>query len=911
MSLSSGTRIGAYEIIGSIGAGGMGEVFRARDTKLNRDVAIKVLPAAFADDPERLARFTREAQTLASLNHPNIATIYGIEEVPAAEGSTAGSRALVMELIEGEDLSVHLSRGPIPLAEALPIARQIAEALEAAHEQGIVHRDLKPANIKVRADGTVKVLDFGLAKAMDPSGASSPNVSHSPTLTHQGTMAGMIIGTAAYMSPEQAKGKTVDKRADIWAFGVVLYEMLTGRRAFKGEDVSETLASVLKDTLPMDVLPTATPPRLRRLIERCLERDLKNRLRDIGEARVKITRIESSASDTEATSGVVDRPVAAASAMARLLPWAVAGIAMIAAFAMGMAWFRAAVPAPVAMFVIPPQENLTITAGSRAGASVPVISPDGRTVAFTARDTSGKQLLWLRPIDSLTAFPLAGTDNAAYPFWSPDSRFLAYAITGKLMRVGVTGGPPQKVCDLTPGIISRGGSWNRDGILIFNNGPAPLYRAPASGGDATMMGKLLGRGGRQFPAFLPDGRHFLYHTEAGTEKGVYVGSLDDENMATRVLAAETGAVYDARSGRVLFVRSGTLLAQAFDLTTFTVSGDTAIVAEHVESAVVPGLVAFSVSNTGVLAYGIGESAESGFQLTWVDRTGKSLGTVGPEGSYRGVDLSPNGRQVAVHRHDGAGGDIWLIDLARGAPARFTFGDAKQENATPVWSPDGRRVAYSSTRDGKPGIYVKAANNSGAEERLFEQTGPGFLMALDWSPDERFILFGQTGPKPGDIWQLPVPGNRPALPLLQSSFNEGHGQYSPDGRWVAYTSNESGTSEVLVQSTSPGGGKWVLSNGGGNAPRWRGDSREVFYIGNGKMWAVSLATTGRDLVPALPTALFDQSGIDNNAGHGSYFSYDVARDGQRFLMSRRTVGGESAPGRATIIVVLNWMDGIKP
>jgi len=490
----------------------------------------------------------------------------------------------------------------------------------------------------------------------------------------------MIIGTAAYMSPEQAKGKTVDKRADIWAFGVVLYEMLTGKRAFKGEDVSETLASVLKDALSMDALPTDTPPRLKRLIDRCLERDLKMRLRDIGEARVEIVRIESGASDTSATSGIVVRPVAAASVMTRVLPWAVAGIATIAVFAIGVAWFRAAVPAPVSMFVIPPQENLTITAGSRAGASVPVISPDGRTVAFTASDASGKQLIWLRPIDSLAASPLAGTDNAAYPFWSPDSRFLAYAITGKLMKVGVAGGPPQKVCDLNPGIISRGGSWNRDGVLIFNNGPAPLYRALASGGDATMMGKLAeGEGGRQFPAFLPDGRHFLYSGGGEREKdGVYVGSLEDET-ATRVLAAETGAVYDARSGRVLFVRNGTLLAQTFDLKTLSVSGDPVTVAEHVESAVVPGLVAFSVSDTGVLAYGIGDSAESGFQLTWVDRAGKAVGTVGPEGSYRGVSISPDGRQVAVHRHDGDGGDVWLIDVARGTSFRSTF-DATQENA---------------------------------------------------------------------------------------------------------------------------------------------------------------------------------------------------------------------------------------
>jgi len=480
-----------------------------------------------------------------------------------------------------------------------------------------------------------------------------------------------------------------------------------------------------------------------------------------------------------------------------------------------------------------------------------------------------------------------------------------------LMRVGVTGGPPQKVCDLNPGIISRGGSWNRDGVLIFNNGPAPLYRAPASGGDATMMGKLAdGEGGRQFPAFLPDGRHFLYSGGSKDKGGVYVGSLDDDT-ATRVLPAETGALYDTGSGRLLFVRNGTLLAQAFDLKTLTVSGDTVTVAEHVESAVVPGLIAFSVSDTGALAYGIGDSAESGFQLTWVDRAGKTVGTVGPEGQYRGVSISPDGRQVAVHRHDGEGGDIWLIDIARGTPSRLTF-DITQENATPVWSPDGNRVAYSSNHDGKPGIWVKAVNNSGAEERLFEPTGTRWATVLDWSPDERFILFGQAGLKTrSDVWQLALSGSRQAQPRLQSSFAEGHAQFSPDGRWLAYNSSESGAAEVLVQSTSPGGGKWVVSSGGGNAPRWRGDSGELFYIGNGKMWAISLATKARELVPTLPKALFDQSGIDNNMGHNPYYSYDVARDGQRFLMSRRTGGGEGAPGKATIVVVLNWMNAIKP
>jgi len=556
---------------------------------------------------------------------------------------------------------------------------------------------------------------------------------------------------------------------------------------------------------------------------------------------------------------------------------------------------------------------MTYTAGSRVGASVPVISPDGLAVAFTARDTSGKQLLWVRRIDSITAVPLAGTEGAAFPFWSPDSRSLAYSISTKMMKVGLNGDPPQTVCDLNPGITARGGSWNRDGVLIFNNGPAPIYRAKASGGIAEPVGKLEredGETGRQFPSFLPDGRHFLYAGSGSKDwTGVWVGSLDD-GKTTRVTSAETGAVYDAQSGRLLFVRRGVLLAQTFDLKTFELSGDPLTVAEHVESASLPGLIAFSVSDTGALAYGTGESADAGFQLTGVDRAGKVISKAGPEGPYRGVSLSPDGRQIAVHRHDGDGGDIWLIDVARGTPSRFTA-DGTQENSSPTWSHGGTRLPVSSNRDGKPSLYAKAANSSGVEERLFETSAARFVQTLNWAADDRSLLFAMPGLKTStDIWRLPLLGDRRPVALLESAFTEAHGQLSPDGRWLSYTSTESLPAEVMVRSTSPDGGKWVISSGGGNAPRWRADSRELFFIGSGKMWSVTLTAKGADLGPSLQKALFDQSGIDNNQGHSSYFSYDVARDGERFLMTRRSSGGENAPAKAAIVVVLNWIDGIK-
>ena len=894
MPLTPGSRLGPYEIIALLGVGGMGEVYRARDTKLGREVAIKVLSDTVSLDSDRLARFEREARTLASLNHPNIAQLYGIE-----------SQALVMELVEGEDLSELIGAAKatpyVPLPNALAIARQIIDALEAAHDIGIVHRDLKPANIKVREDGTVKVLDFGLAKAMtadvDP-GASSP--SNSPTLTARATQMGMILGTAAYMSPEQARGRAVDKRTDVWAFGCVLYEMLTGKKAFDGEDATEIISAVVKTEPDFDAMPATVPAHVRTVVTRCLVKDRKARIPDISVVRYMLEGTIPTAIPTPATSQTSVRIWQAATALF-----------VIATLVTGAAWYRARSVEPVAaQFEIAPPDGTVFTVGSVGGATAPVISPDGRTVAFTAQGASARRLLYVRPIDSATAQPLAGTEGAAFPFWSPDSRFIGYSVTGKLLKIAVSGGLPQVLCPLGPG-LSRGGSWSTKGVIVFNNGPAtPLHRVAESGGaKAEPIGILEeGQTGRQFPSFLPDGRHFLFHASGSTEKsGVWVGSLDS-NEATRILSADSGGIYD-KSGHLLFVRQGILLAQSFNPETFALAGDPYSIAEKVESFALPGIAAFSVSDNGVLAYGVGQSAGTATRLTWVDRQGKFLGTVGPPASYRGVSLSPDGLQVAAHRHEGDGGDIWVTDLKRNATTRFTF-DATQDNASPAWSPKGDRIAFESIRDGKPGIEIRSTNGTGDARRVFETTTSRMAVPTSWSPDGKTLLFGtaeaQTGP---DLWTVPADGTHPAAPRIQTRSGELSGQISPDSRWLAYQSTETGTSEVYVQSMIGTPGKTVISNGGGNAPRWRRDSRELYFLGGRKLWAAEIAAKGDLLVPGVPKALFDYRGIQN-ATHVSYFtSYDTL-DGQTFLVSLPETGGDADRLAAPLMVVLNWRKGIR-
>ncbi len=930
----------------------MGEVYRAHDTKLNRDVAIKILPELFARDPDRIARFQREAQLLAALNHPNIAAIYGLEEAkpsmtstgsgqaPSASSGQAAINFLVLELVEGPTLAERLSHvgralsgppgEPDPIGsgllptEALSIARQVADAFEAAHEKGIIHRDLKPANIKVRDDGVVKVLDFGLAKAMDSvaQGFSPAIATNSPTLTVQGTEAGVILGTAAYMSPEQAKGRTADKRSDVWSFGCVLYEMLTGKRAFEGEDVSDTLANVLKSEPDWHALPPEVSEPIRTLLKRCLVKDRHARISDIAVAKYVLADGGSAGPalrTVEGGPGPGTVAVQPTSVPRGLLIRAATAALVAAAIAGGTAWWYASRPLAVSVtrfFVYPPEKNTFATFSlttTGVGTNV-VISPDGSKLAFTARDSSGKVLLWIRPIDSLTAQPLPGTDDARYPFWSPDSRFIAYFAQQKLLKITASGGPPQTLC--TIGIdVNRGGTWSRDGTIVFSSGQGrTLSRVSSAGGQPSEFTRLPnGQTGHLFPWFLPDGRHVLFYATATSDDvaGVYVGSLDAAE-SKRLAGADTAAVYDSQKGHVLFVRQGTLLAQPFNPKTLAFTGESFPIAERVESPVFPGFAAFSVSNNGILAYGVGAGSAAGLQMAWFDRQGKQVETVGPPGNYRGLDLAPDGKRVAAHRHDGNGGDIWVTDLSRSTTSRFTF-DASQENSSPIWSPDGTRIVYGSIHNGKGGLYQKLANNVGTEERLTESNS--MAVPVSWSPDGSAIVYEVDDPKTTrDFWVLPLSGDRKPSPLLRTPFAESHGQISPDGKWLAYYSNETGRVEVYVHPFPAGAGKWQISTNGGLFPRWRRDGHELFYMsqnGGGKMMSVDIRSSGSTFEASTPRELFDSPYVAVPHGASAvypYHNYAVSADGQRFLIPHPT-SSDTANLTMPIVVVENWAAGV--
>jgi serine/threonine protein kinase/Tol biopolymer transport system component len=885
MTLGTGTRVGPYEIVSMVGAGGMGEVYKARDTRLGREVALKILPELFATDPDRLVRFQREAQALASLNHPNIAAIYGLEE-------SDGIRAIVMELVEGPTLADRLAHGALRLDEAMPIAKQIAAALEAAHERGVIHRDLKPANIKVTSEDQVKVLDFGLAAMVEDPSRPDVNTAHSPTLTFRATRAGMILGTAAYMSPEQAAGKPVDKRADIWSFGVVLWEMLTGKKLFDGETVSHTLADVLRAPIDFERVPRGTPMAVHTLLQRCLDRDAKRRLRDIGEARVQIENYL-----TNPRSAPEPRATASSRSPFAIGVWIATAVLLAAFVALSVVHFQETPSAALTTrFQVPPPDGAT-------SADYPTISPDGRRLAFVAT-VDGKTLLWVRPLDSLTAHPLAGTEDAASPFWSPDSRFLAFFSAGMLKKVDVGGGPPQALCPVE-GV--RGGTWSRDGTILFSGAPGPIRRVSATGGVPTTVTKVKSPPelSHNWPQFLPDGRHFLYWLFAQVpdrEKGtVIIASLDDTPDSTqrrRLLASDFMAVYSA--GHVLFEREGVLMAQPFDVGQFQSRGDPFPVVQELGGLIAGrnGWSPLSVSSEGTLAY---QTIRVRRQLAWFDRAGKEVGRLGQPEDQFAPRLSPDQQRVAVSRHTAQGKtDIWLLDLVRDSRIRLTTFQAAN-SANPTWSPDSSRIVFMSNREGPFfDLYLKPSSGAGSDELLLKSSAS--KLTTDWSSDGRFILYQAQDRKTGfDIWVLPLEAERKPWPVVQTESNELFAQFSPDGRWIAYQSDESSQAEIYVQGFPKSSRKYPVSTNGGSRPRWRRDGKELFYLSpDRKMMAVEVKATATSFETGRPRELFQ-----TRVAIFPLFAptYDVTADGQRFLIQTTP---DDAEGTSPMTVVMNWV-----
>jgi eukaryotic-like serine/threonine-protein kinase len=886
-----GKTLGHYEITGQLGKGGMGEVYRAHDTKLNRDVALKVLPAEFANDPERMGRFKREAQLLASLNHTNIAGIHGLEECE-------GVRALVMELVEGPTLTDRISKGPISLDEALAIARQIAEALEAAHEKGIIHRDLKPANIKVTPEGIVKVLDFGLAKALAGEAAAA-DASESPTLSLAATKAGIILGTAAYMSPEQARGSAVDKRCDIWSFGVVLFEMLTGKQFFTGETVSDTLAAVLRSDVDWNLLPGDAPASILTLLRRCLTKDRKQRLQAIGEARIVIDEYFANPSGAS-----VHGPIAVASSRKRCerFAWGSAIVLLAVALAvLGLIHFREK-PAEV------PETRLQVNTPPTSEPTSLAISPDGRRLVFAA-STEGQRRLWLRPLDNLTAQPLAKTEGARFPFWSPDSRSIGFFADSKLKRIDIAGGSPQELATAYDG---RGGTWNRDGIIVF--APSfmePLCRVSASVGEGKPMPVTRfspGQNVHMFPQFLPDGRHLLFFS-GGVNPSIYFGSLDSTGTK-RLIMAESPAIY-AAPGYLMFVRQGTMFVRHFDAARGEASGDEVPIADSVAFDPTLHTAGFSVSETGMLAYRTGNA--NGHRLAWFDRSGKEIGTLGTPDEHNPLnpELSPNARQIVIDRTLQGNRDIWLIDTERGGFQRLTSDDT--QNFFPIWSHDGNRIVFCSTRKGSVGLYHKASNGTGNEEVLLQDI-PAAKFPNDISKDGRFLLYEQNDSKTtsdflksgSDLWFLPLSGtDRKPRPFGNQAFDEALGQFSPDGRWVAYVSNQSGRYEVYVQLFPGPSGSSPVSINGGYSPRWRRDGKELFYIApDGKLMAASFAGAGQTPKIGAPVGLFPTRIVGGGQSMEKQ-QYVVAPDG-RFLIN--VIADESVTSPITIVT--NWARALK-
>jgi eukaryotic-like serine/threonine-protein kinase len=891
MALATGTKLGPYEITGALGAGGMGEVYRARDTRLGRDVAIKILPEAFARDAERMARLRREAQVLASLNHPNIAAVYGFED-------SGATHALVMELVEGPTLAERIKAGAIPVDEALPVGKQICEGLEYAHERGIIHRDLKPSNIKISSDDAVKILDFGLAKAIEGD-ASATSVENSPTLSAVATRAGFLLGTAAYMSPEQARGKNADRRSDIWAFGVVLFEMLSGKRLFAGETTSDTLAEVLKMEPDWTQLPANTPPRICELLLRCLKKDPRQRLQSIGDARIVI---EEAISGTAASISS-ERAISPAPRWLSVLPWALTGLLAVA-LAAALLIFPLAkreIPASAIVSQIDPPPNTTFATQGQFGSihsGVPALSPDGKYLAFVAVGVDGVLRLWVRPLDSPAARVLENTDGASYLFWSPDSRALGFFADGKLKTIDLSGGSPLTLADAPSPL---GASWGADGTILFGATlPGAIFRVSASGG-APQQVMQLSQSRKDFahrwPQFLPDGKHFLFFIWAANSKdsAVWAGSLDGGEPKL-VLHNDSTAVY-APSGYLLFVHQGVLMAQRFDASKLQLSGEMEPVVKDVSFATYQ-LAPFTVSENSVLAYSPGAGILPSLRLLWFDRSGKQIGQTGTTAYYETPRISPQGDKLAVSVGDAQSGpgQIWVYDLLDGLKRRITFSGFF--DVAPAWSADGKTLAFPSSRGGTPvHLYQKPSDGTGTTAPLFtDKALEESARAAEWTSDGRYLLFGVLR----GIFAMPLFGDRKPVPVLQNlNLQRSQPEVSPDGRWIAYVGNGG---EVDVSPFPHGGGIWQVSTNGasnltGGGPRWRRDGKELFFQApDDQIMAAEVSGEGGTFTVGKVVPLFRANG-----------AWDVAPDGKKFVVETPEKPKNTSQ---SLTLVTNWTALLK-
>ncbi len=900
-----GKTISNYKVTSELGKGGMGEVWRAQDTKLGRDVALKVLPDSFAQDPDRLERFEREARVLASLSHPHIAGIHGLEDVD-------GKRFLVMEVAEGEDLSERIARGPVPVADAARIGAQIAEALEVAHEKGIIHRDLKPANVKVTEDGNVKVLDFGLAKAMGIhplSGSSGEDWTQSPTLAPGGTQAGMLLGTAGYMSPEQARGKPVDRRADIWAFGCVLFEMLGGRKAFDGETVTDVLGAIVHKEPETDKLPADVPRRIRDLIERCLQKDQSRRLQSIGDARIALQEwLENPEAEAVETATAT-----AATGWRQWLPWAVAAVGTLAGLAIGALLLGpGSEPEPVRRFRFDLPEQTLFT---DVGASV-VLSPDGSRVAYATGTAAGTGELFVRPLDRYEGVSLdAGPSGSApyHPFFSPDGEWIGYVTRNELKKVSVTGGAPITLAPITR---SRGASWGSDGTIVFAaEAQSGLSRIPAAGGEVTALTTLdeaSGEVSHRWPQWLPGGKAVLFTSARGENPGF--------EMAIEAVSVETGertVVHRGGhygryvpTGHVVFVQDATLFALPFNPASLEVQGSQMPVLEGIEAQPGEAGAQFDVSDSGILAYVPGSASLQSFPITWVDRSGRSETLWDEAGIYGSPHLSPDGKSLALSVLRDDNWDVWIYDLQRGVATRLTFGEGY--DADPVWSPDGEWIAFSSDREGAPTVFRKRTDGSGEAERLLDPGVVPFASPLTWSPDGKVLIIHTLGQDTGDdLYFLEIGVADKVEPFRTTPFSDTNPMFSPDGRWIAYVSSETGRPEIYVGSYPPGRGKWQISDSIGDQPRWSRSGSELFYRTDDGIMAVKVNGSGDGFRADTARLLFSGPFLGGIGGVNvpglTFPDYDVSADGSRFVMF---TGGENEIGFSTVNVITGWFSELQ-